>query len=231
MQRPDVIVWLRAIEDLEHSLECFAPLNLPQLTLPSLCYETVPALQFSNQHSLLFASPKGVEAFHEQNLYPDENLVHYTIGLRTLKAFSQVFSQCTQVQVYSSFNHFLSQPKTGCKITYPCSESFVADEIHRAMAVGVQLLPLVVYRPVQLDISQELAQVFLRYHFPAFMVMAPSQSIALQAFIERDFMVFCLGQRTFETLLRVGFSRVVVANEANLESMKEALCEVLQSGV
>lgn len=228
VRKPDVIVWLRARDDIDSSLQTLSDLNLPQLAIPAVQYVMVPALPVSQTQPLVFASRRAVEFFHAQGFTASPDCCHFVIGQRTRISLEQLFPHLKQVQVFSSFAHFLEQCRHVKEVLYPCSEQYVMEEVTRASESGMRLVPVVVYRPEELDIRESLAEVFSRFSCPAFPVLAPSQSRPLQAYLERDFIVFCMGRRTFEQLLQLGFRRVIVANDASLAALKEAVVRILE---
>ncbi|MBW7875183.1 MAG: uroporphyrinogen-III synthase [Candidatus Cloacimonetes bacterium] len=236
MDSLDVLVWLRAEEDILEGRELFSVLGIPQKVLPSVRYETCMSreilrlsLEEMQNQPLLFASERAVRYFFE--ILGDESAVAilkqaqriFCVGSRGRMLLKKKWCEKEAVVMVDCMASVLPYLPAGSTLRYPCSEQYVLKEVERALVSGIRLLPIPIYSSLPLQIDNSLCELFDQFDYPGFLVLAPSQARPLRNFTDRNFVSFCMGRRSFETLLAWGMPKVVSANEATLKGLLQAV--------
>ena len=228
----DILVWLRAEADVLEGWELFSSLGVLQKSLPAVTYEPVMNRELLMQslddgalNPLLFASERAVRYFFEI-LGRDFALTYlkrasrvFSVGNRGRLLLQKSWSSDARVQVVDCMASVFQYLPHGTVLNYPCSEQYVLEEVSRAITSGVKLMPMPIYTSRCLMIDNLLEELFTQFEYPGFLVLAPSQALSLRRFVKHSFVTFCMGRRSFETLLAWGMPRVVSANEATLQGL------------
>lgn len=226
--RPDCLVWLRASED---SLDpSFGDLGLPVLHIPAVAYglkadfsewDILPELYPGAW--LILPSRRAAEFW--LSLCPDGDSRLAGIACVGQNAPGLLKSLNLEVRSFPTMGQLAASFESRTAFLYMGSSHVRKEDrevLHRA---SHQVLFRVLYDVEELKCQAAIQNLYRNYQNPGFLVLAPSQVHCLNP--QEQGVLFCMGRRSFETLLSRGFSRVYASDEPNLSGLRETVARIL----
>ena len=132
------------------------------------------------------------------------------------------------VRKFGQFREMLSLDKelhSQKLILYPCSSEVNHGEISQAGKLGWLFQTLEIYK-VEFDTTNQELETLLRPEVSV-LVYSSSQARALSMYSSRNVKVFCLGERTAQTLHSLGFTQIYVSKTPEETALLDLLEENL----
>jgi len=115
-----------------------------------------------------------------------------------------------------------------CQILYPCSRERNQAEVEEIRQMGWNIREEELYAVDFAEIQPKLAELLRQFPNLSILVYSSSQARALANYSSRNATIFCMGQRTYQSLKDLGFENIYISREPEESSLLDLLVEIKQ---